>query len=54
MNFYEHQERAETRTKLIVFLFFIAVACIVAIVVTPIGFLSEWDIGAVGIALAAC
>ena len=54
MNFYEHQDRAQNRTKLIVFLFFVAVFCIVAIIVAPVGFLSEWDIGTVLIALVVC
>ena len=42
MNFYEHQDRAERRTKLIVFLFVLAVLCIVSIVAVPVGFATEW------------
>lgn len=48
MNFYEHQDRAQRRTKLIVFLFILAVICIVLIVSVPIGFASQWNLGAVG------
>ena len=43
MNFYEHQDRAQRRTKVIVFLFILAVLCITAIVAIPIGFTTEWD-----------
>ena len=48
MNFYEHQDRAQRRTKVIVFLFILAVVCIVVIVSVPIGFASQWNLGAVG------
>ncbi len=48
MNFYEHQDRAQRRTKLIVFLFILAVICIVTLVSVPIGFASQWNFGAVG------
>ena len=54
MNFYEHQDRAERRTKLIVFLFILAVLCIVAIVGVPIGFASEWDPLAIAGTVVVC
>jgi Zn-dependent protease with chaperone function/uncharacterized tellurite resistance protein B-like protein len=44
MNFYEHQDRAQRRTKIIVFLFFLAVVCIVAIVAIPTGIATEWEL----------
>ncbi|MBT6268822.1 MAG: M48 family metallopeptidase [Phycisphaerae bacterium] len=43
MNFYEHQDRAQRRTKVIVCLFILAVLCITAVVAIPIGFTTEWD-----------
>ncbi len=54
MNFYEHQERAEKKTALIVFLFCLAVLCIVAIVVVPIGFATAWDLQIVAVSLVVC
>ncbi len=54
MNFYEHQDRAERRTTFIVFLFILAVTCIIAIVVIPIGFATEWKPEAVSIAAIVC
>lgn len=54
MNFYEHQDRAERRTKIIVFLFILAVLCIVAIVGVPIGFASEWNPVAIAVTVAIC
>ncbi len=45
MNFYEHQDRAQRRTKIIVFLFILAVVCIVALVAVPTGFATEWEPG---------
>ena len=53
MNFYEHQDRAQKRTKMIVFLFFLAVVCIVAIVAIPTGIATEWELApTVGTAVA--
>ena len=54
MNFYEHQDRAERRTKVIVLLFVLAVLCIVAIVGVPIGFATEWNPVAVGATALTC
>ncbi|MBC8523450.1 peptidase M48, partial [PVC group bacterium] len=54
MNFYEHQDRARRRTKIIVFLFIIAVLLIMAIVIIPIGLVSEWNETAVAIAAIFC
>lgn len=47
MNFYEHQDRAERRTKYIIFLFIVAVICIVTLVCIPVGFATDWNFGAV-------
>ncbi len=54
MNFYEHQDRARKRTKIIVFLFIIAVLMIVAMVVIPVGLISEWSPGAIVISAVFC
>jgi Zn-dependent protease with chaperone function/uncharacterized tellurite resistance protein B-like protein len=54
MNFYEHQDRAERRTKAIVFLFILAVFCLVAIVAVPIGIATEWDLASTSIAAGVC
>jgi len=54
MNFYEHQDRAERRTKIIVFLFVLAVLCIIAIVGVPIGLATEWSPGAISITVVSC
>ena len=54
MNFYEHQDRAQRRTKLIVFLFILAVLCIIIIVSVPVGFATEWNPGAVGATVLLC
>ncbi len=54
MNFYEHQDKAERRTKLIVFLFVVSVVCIVVIVGVPIGFATTWDPVAVGSTVLVC
>ena len=54
MNFYEHQDRARKRTKVIVFLFIVAVLMIIAIVIVPVGFMSEWNEGAIAIAAVFC
>ncbi len=54
MNFYEHQDRAQRRTKIIVFLFIVAVLCIVAIVGIPVGLATEWSPEAVGGTTLAC
>ena len=54
MNFYEHQDRARKRTKIIVFLFVIAVVMIVGIVAIPVGVISEWNTGAVALAAVFC
>ena len=43
MNFYEHQDRAQRRTRVIIFLFALAVICIIALVAIPVGFATEWD-----------
>ncbi len=45
MNFYEHQDRAQRRTKIIVFLFIVAVVCIIALVAVPTGLATEWELG---------
>ena len=54
MNFYEHQDRAQKRTKIIVFLFIVAVLMIVAMVVIPVGLVSEWNPGAIVISAVFC
>ena len=54
MNFYEHQDRARRRTKIIVFLFIVAVVCIIAIIGVPIGIATEWDPRAMGFAAVFC
>jgi len=54
MNFYEHQDRAERRTKIIVFLFVVAVICIIAIVVVPVGLATQWSPGSMGATALAC
>jgi Zn-dependent protease with chaperone function len=54
MNFYEHQDRAERKTKIIVFLFVVAVICIVSIIAVPIGFSTEWNPAAIGSAVVVC
>jgi Zn-dependent protease with chaperone function/uncharacterized tellurite resistance protein B-like protein len=54
MNFYEHQDRAERRTKLIVFLFVLAVLCIVSIVAIPVGFATEWQPEPIIITVVVC
>ena len=54
MNFYEHQDRAQRRTKIIVFLFALAVLCIVAIVGIPVGFATDWSPEAVGTTVVLC
>jgi Zn-dependent protease with chaperone function len=54
MNFYEHQDRAEKRTKIIVFLFVVAVLCIVSIVAIPVGFAVEWEPAPVVITVVVC
>ena len=54
MNFYEHQDRAERRTKFIVFLFVLAVLCIVLIVVIPVGLASEWEPAVVAVTAVVC
>ena len=54
MNFYEHQDRAQRRTKIIVFLFIAAVFCIIAIVGVPIGIATDWSPEAVGGTTLAC
>ncbi len=54
MNFYEHQDRAQRRTRFIVFLFVLAVFCIVGIVAIPIGFALEWQPEPVIITIVVC
>jgi len=54
MNFYEHQDRARRRTKIIVFLFVLAVLCIIAIIGVPVGFATEWSPEAVGAVVVFC
>lgn len=54
MNFYEHQDRAERRTKLIVFLFVLAVLCIVSIVAVPVGFATEWKPEPIIVTVVVC
>ena len=54
MNFYEHQDRAERRTKIIVFLFVVAVICIIAIVVVPVGLATQWSPESMGATALAC
>ena len=54
MNFYEHQDRAERRTKIIVFLFLLAVLCIVAAIGVPVGFASEWNPVAIAVTVFVC
>lgn len=54
MNFYEHQDRANSKTKFIVFLFVVAVIFIVALVTIPIGFATEWEPIAVSVSALAC
>jgi Zn-dependent protease with chaperone function len=54
MNFYEHQDRAERRTKYIVGLFILAVFCIVVVVGIPIGFASDWNPVAVASTVVIC
>ena len=54
MNFYEHQDRARRRTKIIVFLFIVAVLLIVCVVTVPVGLFSEWNPGAIATAVVFC
>jgi Zn-dependent protease with chaperone function len=54
MNFYEHQDRAEKRTKIIVFLFVLCVLCIISIVAIPVGFATEWQIEPLAITIVVC
>jgi Zn-dependent protease with chaperone function len=54
MNFYEHQDRAEKRTKIIVFLFVFCVLCIISIVAIPVGFATQWQIEPIALTVAAC
>ena len=54
MNFYEHQDQARKRTKIIVLLFIVAVLLIMAIVIVPVGLMSEWNAGAIAIAAVFC
>ena len=54
MNFYEHQDRARKRTKIIVFLFIVAVFMIVAMVVVPVGLVSEWNSSAIVVSAVFC
>ncbi len=54
MDFYEHQDRARRRTKIIVFLFVLAVLCIIAIIGIPVGFATEWSPEAIGAVVVFC
>ncbi|MDP7004681.1 MAG: M48 family metallopeptidase [Phycisphaerales bacterium] len=54
MNFYEHQDRAHRRTKIIVFLFILAVLCIIAIIGIPVGIATQWSPEAVGASAVFC
>ena len=54
MNFYEHQDQARKRTKIIVLLFIVAVLMIMTIVIVPVGLMSEWNAGAIAIAAVFC
>ena len=54
MNFYEHQDRAERRTKIIVFLFVLSVLCVVSIVAVPVGFATQWQIEPIALTVAIC
>ena len=54
MNFYEHQDRARKRTKVIVLLFIVAVIIIMGVIVVPVGLASEWNGGAIAIASVCC
>ena len=54
MNFYDHQDRARRRTKLIVFLFTLAVLCIIAIIGVPVGLATEWRPEALVISTVFC
>lgn len=54
MNFYEHQDRAHRRTKIIVFLFILAVLCIIALIGIPVGIATQWSPGAVGASAIFC
>ena len=54
MNFYEHQDQARKRTKIIVLLFIVAVLMIMTIVIVPVGLMSEWNAGAIAVAAVFC
>ena len=54
MNFYEHQDQARKRTKIIVLLFIVAVLMIMTIVVVPVGLVSEWNAGAIATGAVFC
>ena len=54
MNFYEHQDQARKRTKIIVLLFIVAVLMIMTIVIVPVGLMSEWNAGAIATAAVFC
>ena len=54
MNFYEHQDRAQRRTKIIVFLFIVAVLFIIAVVEIPVAIATKGDPIAIGATAVFC